>query len=200
VKLVVGLGNPGPRYAATRHNVGFRVVERFAATRGIAFDEARFGGRFGCGVLFHGEHEGATRVALLEPETWMNRSGEAVAEAWEELGLQDPADLLVAYDDVDLPFGRLRLRPRGGAGGHRGVEDIIACLASQEFPRLRFGVGRPDDERVATTDYVLQPFSAEEERALGGHLDRAAEALEVALTEGLAAAMNAFNRDPLSGS
>lgn len=193
MKLLVGLGNPGPRYVATRHNVGSRIVERFAEMRRIAIDEARFGGRFGRGDL-HAADGGSVEVAILEPETWMNRSGEAVSEALAALDL-DPGDLLVVFDDVDLPFGRLRLRPSGGAGGHRGLENIIERLETGAFPRLRFGVGRPVDA-LSTRDYVLEPFSREEERALGGHVARASEALEVALVDGLWPAMSKYNRDP----
>ena len=132
MKLVVGLGNPGPRYADTRHNVGVRVLERFAREHGLALDARRFGSRFGSGWLAGGEPRLA--VALLAPETFMNRSGEAVAEAVAELGLADVAgDLLVVLDDVDLPFGRLRLRAAGGAGGHRGLADVIVRLARQRL-------------------------------------------------------------------
>jgi PTH1 family peptidyl-tRNA hydrolase len=195
VKLVVGLGNPGPRYAATRHNVGFRIVERFAADRRIALDSQRFGGRFGRGSF--AAHGGArVDCGCLLPETFMNRSGEAVREALRKLPVDDLAqDLLVAYDDVDLPFGRLRLRPGGSAGGHRGMSDLIACLGRSDFPRLRFGVGRPSLP-IETADWVLARFSADEEAALGARVAAAADAIEAALVQGVAAAMNRWNRDP----
>jgi peptidyl-tRNA hydrolase, PTH1 family len=193
VKLVVGLGNPGPRYADTRHNVGVRVLERFASDHGLALDARRFGSRFGSGRLASGEPPLA--VALLAPETFMNRSGEAVAEAVAELGLSDVAgDLLVLLDDVDLPFGRLRLRPAGGAGGHRGLADVILRLARSDFARLRFGVGRPAAEQE-TADHVLEAFSAAERTVLPDRIERAARAAEAALRHGVAAAMNEFNRD-----
>ncbi len=135
-------------------------------------------------------------MALLAPETFMNRSGEAVAQAVAELGVDDVAgDLLVVFDDVDLPFGRLRLRPAGGAGGHRGLADVTLRLERSDFARLRFGVGRPAQEQE-TADYVLEPFSAGEQSVLPEHIDRAARALEAALRHGVAAAMNEFNRDP----
>jgi PTH1 family peptidyl-tRNA hydrolase len=194
MKLLVGLGNPGPRYVATRHNVGFRIVEHFADSRGIAIDAQRYGARFGRGALAIPDG-GALDVAILEPQGYMNRSGEPVAAAVGDLGIQDPADVLVAFDDLDLGFGRLRLRPRGSAGGHRGLADIIDWLECSDFPRLRFGVGRPPDLQE-TVDYVLEPFAAEEERTLRGRLAAAADALEMALVEGLAPAMNRFNRDP----
>lgn len=195
MKLVVGLGNPGPRYAHTRHNVGFRVVERLAERRGVLLDEARFQGRFGSGWLPAAGDE-RVAVGLLQPLTFMNCSGSAVAEALAALPVADPAeDLLVVIDDVDLPFGRLRLRPSGGAGGQRGLADVIAALGRQDFPRLRFGIGRPQGEQE-TADWVLSPFSRDELSQLAGRLEAAAEAVECALLEGVSAAMNRFNRNP----
>jgi len=195
VKLVVGLGNPGPRYAATRHNVGFRVALRFAEAQRIEVAEQRFGGRFGRGPA---RAEGGPRldVGVLLPETFMNRSGEVVALALRRLPVEEVAsDLLVVVDDVDLPFGRLRLRPGGSSAGHRGLDDLIARLGRQDFARLRFGVGRPALP-IDTADWVLQRFTSEEERALPPCLATAAEAVLAALSEGCAAAMNRFNRAP----
>jgi PTH1 family peptidyl-tRNA hydrolase len=194
MKLLVGLGNPGPRYVATRHNVGSRIVEHFADTRGIGIDGQRYGGRFGRGALATPDG-GGLEIAILEPQGYMNRSGEPVAAALGDLGIEDPADLLVVFDDLDLPFGRLRLRPGGSAGGHRGLGDIIDWLECNDFPRLRFGVGRPPDLQE-TVDYVLEPFAPEEDRALPQRLSTAGDALEMALVEGLAPAMNRYNRDP----
>lgn len=191
---MVGLGNPGPRYADTRHNVGVRVIERFARDHGLSLDARRFDSRFASGELAHGGARLA--VALLAPETFMNRSGEAVVQAVSALGIGDVAsDLLVAFDDVDLPFGRLRLRPSGGAGGHRGLADVIERLARNDFARLRFGVGRPAPEQD-TVEHVLEAFSAAEQLALPDHIARAARALEAALVAGVYAAMNEFNREP----
>jgi len=199
VKLVVGLGNPGPRYAGTRHNVGFRIAERFAERRGLPLDERRFGGRFGRGRVELGAGLRCD-VGILLPERFMNRSGQVVSEA---LGLLPVGaieqDLLVVFDDVDLPFGRLRLRPGGGAGGHRGLSDVIACLGRDDFPRLRFGVGRPDLP-METADWVLQRFTAAEEALLGERLEAATSAIAAALGEGVAAAMNHVNRDPGAAS
>lgn len=187
MKLVVGLGNPGPRYAATRHNVGFGIVERFGARHGIPIRERRFSGRFGRG------HVGGTEVALLEPLTWMNLSGQAVLEAVRGLSLERLSDdLLLVFDDVDLPFGRLRVRPSGGAGGHKGVADTLARLRRNDFPRLRFGIGRPPPG-VDTADYVLEPFTPEEQAALEPRLDEAANAIEAVVEKGVEAAMNRFN-------
>ena len=198
MKLAVGLGNPGSRYASTRHNVGFRVVERLAQDLGIALDERRFGGLFGCGraVL---EGGGAADVGILEPETWMNRSGDAVAAALEDLGIADcSTDLLVVLDDMDLPFGRLRVRPSGGSGGHNGLAHVLERLGEcgvVGVPRLRFGIGRsgaPD----AAIDWVLSPFSRVEEVSLEEPLAAASLAVQVAFAEGVAPAMDRFNRDP----
>lgn len=190
LKLVVGLGNPGSRYASTRHNVGFRIVEALAQRQGLSLAAERFGGRFARGRL------GDLDLALLQPLTWMNRSGDAVAEALRYLPVADvAADLLVVTDDVDLPFGRLRLRPRGGAGGHRGLEHVIERLGHGDFPRLRFGIGRPEGEGD-TRDWVLTPFSTEEAGLLAERIGLAADAVEAALSQGLEAAMNRFNPDP----
>lgn len=195
MKLVVGLGNPGSRYAGTRHNAGFRVLERFAERLGVALDEERFQGRFGKGWLSASEGP-SEAVGLLEPLTFMNRSGAAVAEALAALPVADPArDLLLVVDDVDLPFGRLRLRPSGGAGGQRGLADVIAVLGRQDFPRLRFGIGRPEGG-LETAEWVLSSFSSDEASRLSGLVSAASEAIEVALLEGVPAAMNRFNRDP----
>jgi len=194
VKLIVGLGNPGRRYEATRHSVGFRIVERFAARWGIELGERCFGGRFGRGVL-RGAEGAPLDVALLEPQTFMNRSGAAVAEALRGLGIEDPAaDLFVVLDDVDLPFGRLRVRASGGAGGHRGLGNVIETIGRSDFPRLRFGVGRPPSP-LDTADWVLDTFSEEEAAQLGERIEAASEAVGAALLEGVTAAMNRFNRD-----
>jgi PTH1 family peptidyl-tRNA hydrolase len=194
VKLVVGLGNPGPRYARTRHNVGFRIAERFAARHAIALDSDRFGARFGRGRIAAPAGGDALDVGVLLPQEFMNCSGDAVALALSKLPLEDPArDLMVAFDDVDLPFGRLRLRAGGGAGGHKGLTDVIAKLGRDDLPRLRFGVGRPSTP-IDVTDWVLQRFSPEEEQALPRLVDEAADALDASLFEGLTAAMNRYNR------
>ncbi|HVP29468.1 MAG TPA: aminoacyl-tRNA hydrolase [Myxococcota bacterium] len=190
MKLVVGLGNPGRRYAGTRHNVGFRVVERFAGKRGISLDQRKFEGRFGRGRVAGGD------VGILAPETFMNLSGRSVAEALRLLPVGDPReDLLVVFDDVDLPFGKLRLRPGGGAGGHKGLRDIIERIGRDDFPRLRFGVGRPPHPGQETADWVLTDFADAEQEELAARLDDAACAVEAVLADGLESAMNRWNRD-----
>jgi PTH1 family peptidyl-tRNA hydrolase len=187
VKLIVGLGNPGPRYERTRHNAGFRVLDAVAVRARAGPAERRFAGRF-VECTLGGEH-----VGLLAPETWMNRSGEAVAQALAVLPIADPAaDLLVVFDDADLPLGRLRLRARGSSGGHNGLADVLERLATDAVPRLRFGIGRPAEPQ-GTVDFVLEPFAAAEEALLKQALPRAADAVACFVAEGIAAAMNRFN-------
>jgi PTH1 family peptidyl-tRNA hydrolase len=207
MKIVVGLGNPGRRYAATRHNIGARIVERFAVDCGFALSERRFESRFGLGPIPskagrspEGPAEGpGLDVALLVPETHMNRSGIAVAEALSSLPVADILeDLLIVVDDLDLPFGRLRIRPRGSSAGHRGLEDIARRIGSGDFPRLRFGIGRPEAENSAV-DWVLDAFSHAEEVALEERIPVAAEAVGSILIDGVVPAMNRYNRDSEAG-
>ena len=198
MKIVVGLGNPGARYAATRHNVGARIVDRFALERGILMTDRRFNSRFGRGRLPRSAGESPERpdleLGLLVPETSMNRSGEAVAEALRGLPVEDVReDLLVVVDDLDLPFGRLRIRPQGGSAGHRGLEDIAERIGTSEFSRLRFGIGRPEAEH-STVDWVLQAFSEAEDLALQERIPLAAEAVAAILIDGVVPSMNRYNR------
>lgn len=195
MKLLVGLGNPGRRYLRTRHNVGFQVALRFAADHGIAVGEEAYEGLFGRGEIRRGDAP-PVEVGVLQPLTFMNLSGDAVAAALADLAIQDPSsDLLVAYDDVDLPFGRLRIRHAGGPGGHNGLLHIIERLGHPRFPRLRFGVGRPPPG-FDTRDYVLEGFSAEERAVLPERIGESADAVTVAFCDGVEAAMNRYNRDP----
>ena len=189
---MLGLGNPGARHAATRHNVGFRIVECLAARHGAVFAPVEaLSGRLARLVL------GGVDCALLEPTTFMNRSGECVAAALACWPALDPErDCLVVYDDLDLPLGRLRLRAAGSAGGHRGMADIARALASTRLPRLRFGIGHPGTA-AAVVDWVLEPFAPEEEReVLPEAIDRAADAVACFLLEGLPVAMDRFNPAP----
>jgi PTH1 family peptidyl-tRNA hydrolase len=193
VKLVVALGNPGRRYARTRHNVGFRVAERLRERWRLPEPGARFDGRFARGRV---ASLGDLDVGVLEPQTFMNESGASVAAALGKLPLAEPAsDLLIVLDDADLPFGKLRLRAEGGDGGHNGLADVLERLGRRDVARLRFGIGRPSVP-METADFVLAAFSAEEEKALPAHLDRAADAVEAFLREGAPAAMNRFNAGP----
>jgi len=190
VKLIVGLGNPGRRYARTRHNVGFRVTERLRERWRFDPPEERWDALFARGRV---AALGGLDVGVLQPQTYMNESGGALAAALRKLPVEDVSrDVLVVLDDADLPFGRLRLRASGSDGGHRGLADVIDRLGTREIPRMRFGIGRPSLP-METKDFVLARFDAEEEAALPGLLDRAAQATECFLAEGVAAAMNRFN-------
>ncbi|HXG53362.1 MAG TPA: aminoacyl-tRNA hydrolase [candidate division Zixibacteria bacterium] len=186
MKLVVGLGNPGKKYERTRHNLGFVVVELVAERRGARLRSRRCDSLVGEAV-FDGE-----RVLLAKPQTYMNRSGAAVRALLKECGAT-PQDLIVVYDDLDLPFGRIRIRPGGSAGGHRGVQSILDELAGASFYRVRLGIGRPP-EGVDPTDYVLEPFTPEEASRLGEFAGRAADAVACLLLEGPERAMGQFNR------
>lgn len=186
-RLVVGLGNPGPEYADTRHNVGFRIVEALARRHGIGLDDPRHAGRLGAGEVR------GRRVGVFEPLTFMNRSGPAVAEVLAAFpGLDPRRDCIVVSDDLDLPTGRIRLRVRGGAGGHRGLGSLIEAIGTMELPRLRFGVGRPPDG-VEVVDHVLTAFDGEEQRALAEQIDTAVDALECFVADGIDAAMDRYN-------
>ena len=193
MKLVVGLGNPGPRYAGTRHNVGLRVVAALAHRLAIPIDRQRFHGLFGRASV-----EGVGEVGFLLPLTFMNRSGDSVAQAVHALGVEPglplaASDVLVCYDDLDLPFAQLRLRSAGGAGGHNGIAHVIDALATPDVARLRVGVGRPPFGEDAI-DYVLGDFAPEQEAQLPVCLERAGEAILCGLREGLGPAMSEFNR------
>ena len=184
--LIVGLGNPGRQYARNRHNVGFLVVSRLAERLGVSFGRLQHKA-----LVAQGRYEGR-RLILAKPQTYMNLSGQAVAPLVRFYKI--PLDhLLVVYDDLDLPPLTLRLRPKGGHGGHKGMRDIIQRLGSQDFPRLRVGIGRPPG-RMEAAAYVLQDFSPAEWEALSPVLDRAVEGLLLWISEGLSAAMNWINR------
>jgi PTH1 family peptidyl-tRNA hydrolase len=184
--LIVGLGNPGERYARTRHNVGFRSVETLAERHSLTFRQQRANSQLAEGII-HGQ-----RVVLVKPQTYMNLSGQAVSALrnWYKI---DPAhELLVIYDDLDLPFARIRIRERGSAGTHNGMRSIVAQLGTTEFPRLRVGIGQPPGKMDAA-DYVLSRFTPEEEAVLPDVLARVADAVDVILREGLITAMNRYN-------
>lgn len=187
--LIVGLGNPGDTYARTRHNIGFRVVTELAHRYQLEFTHKRANARVAEGVIV------GQRVALALPQTFMNLSGQAVVglRGWYKI---DPAtELLVVYDDVDLPFGTLRLRERGSAGTHNGMRSIISLLGSQVFPRLRIGIDRPP-AAWDLASYVLGRFAPEQEAQLPEVIERAADALDTVLREGMVVAMNRINASP----
>lgn len=185
MKLVVGLGNPGKEYSDTRHNAGFAMIAALAARYGIKVKEARFSSLMGRGKISGQE------VWLQQPLTFMNLSGQAVKPALKSLDLL-PAELLVISDDLDLPLGSLRLREQGGSGGHKGLKSIAECLATQEFPRLRLGIGRPH-EGVAVEDYVLARWSGDEKVLLAATVERAMLLVESFVLYGAAEAANRHN-------
>ena len=188
-KLICGLGNPGAEYEGQRHNVGFRIIDAAAERFETKLDRRKFDGRIGQGEI------GKSRVFLFEPQTFMNASGAAVAAAVRFYKI-DAADLLVVHDELDLPFGRLQLKLGGGAGGHNGLISIIEWLGREDFARLRFGIGKPEGpgakERVVS--HVLSDFNPEEQAALEDLVGRAADAVDAWSRDGLASAMNRFNR------
>jgi len=185
LKLVVGLGNPGERYADTRHNIGCMVVVRLAARAGVALKRPAYQGLCGVGRLVGEE------ATLLLPQTYMNRSGASVAPACQSLGIA-PGDLIVVHDEIDLPFGTLRIKVGGGHGGHNGLRSIIDALGHGDFIRVRLGVGRPPVDGDVS-GYVLSRFASAERQALVDLLEQAAAAVETILTRGPAATMNEFN-------
>ncbi len=189
-RLVAGLGNPGTKYARTRHNVGFRIVERLASAEGVEFRRER---NWDADAAQLRRPDGS-RVVLLKPQTFMNLSGRAVAAAARFYKI-DPGEVLVVFDDADLPLGKLRLREGGRAGGHKGMLSIIASMGTDRIARLKFGVDRENrDPRQNLIDHVLGQFTPDEECELENCLDHAADAVRYALACGLPEAMNAFNR------
>jgi len=185
--LVVGLGNPGAQYARSRHNVGFRVVDALARAHGLSFardKEAR--AHVATGRI------GDARVILAKPQTYMNLSGRTAGRLLRAHSLPIEC-LLVVYDDLDLPLGRLRLRGEGGSGGHKGMRSIQEVVGTQAFPRLRVGIDRPP-AGVDPADYVLQPFDVPDRPLLDAVIDRAVSAVECWLAEGMTAAMDRFNQ------
>ena len=185
MKLIVGLGNPDRRYRRTRHNVGWDVIERLARRWGVTLDQEDGWARVGSTKV--GRH----RILLAKPQTYVNRSGVAVADLLRRHRVR-VEDLLVIADDLDLPSGRLRLRGAGSHGGHNGLRSIIEALGRDDFPRLRVGIGRPP-AGVDPAEFVLTPFREDEDGVMQAALDRAADAVETVLREGLPAAMNRFN-------
>jgi PTH1 family peptidyl-tRNA hydrolase len=182
--LVAGLGNPGPRHAADRHNVGWMVIDDVARRCGASF-KSKFNGRF-AETRIDGH-----RIALLEPETFMNESGRSISAA-SRFYKVTPEGVLVVHDDVDLEFGRLQARAGGGLAGHNGLRSIAQALGSPEFLRLRVGVGRPGrGDRRDVADFVLAPFEADEDR--DEIVARAADAVELIIRDGLEEAQRRFN-------
>jgi len=192
VKLIVGLGNPGAEYALTPHNAGFLAIDRIAAICAVQVANRR--GRALTGRARLAGHD----VLLAKPETFMNLSGLSVAALLQELEL-GVEDLIVLYDELAIPLGQLRIRERGSAGGHNGVKSISGVLGTEEWTRVRIGVGKPPTEsgravKAGGTDYLLSPMRKQALAELDEVLDQAVRAVEAVLTKGVSAAMNAFNR------
>lgn len=186
MKIIAGLGNPTKEYEGTRHNIGFSVIDRLAEQYNINMKEKKFKAICGKGVIC------AEKVLLLKPQTFMNLSGESIIEAIRFYKCDPEEDLIVIYDDIDLDVGRLRIRGKGSAGGHNGVKSIISHIGTQNFSRIRVGVGaKPQGWDLA--DYVLGHFSGEEQEAIDEGRALACKAAEVILEDGVAAAMNQFN-------
>lgn len=184
--MVVGLGNPGPEYKGTRHNVGFEVVDALASEWGLSWQHSK---------TWRALWAKNEKVILVKPASYMNRSGEPLAAVADFYKIE-PAQILVVLDDIALELGRLRLRSEGGTGGHNGLESVILQLGTEEIPRLRIGIGAAPVE--GATDYVLGRFFEEEQPLVEKALARAAEAVKCAIDKGLLSAMNLFNKNPES--
>lgn len=185
-RLIVGLGNPGEQYAGTRHNVGFWIISLLARRHSVALRFHRYHSRFGMGTI------AGVPLVLAQPMTYMNRSGEAVRALLRAYALT-PDQMLVVYDDVALPLGTLRTRPSGSAGGHNGMRSIIEAIGTQQFPRLRFGIGiAPKDTDLA--EFVLSPFEPHEKPLVQCLLEIACDACEAWLTEPIERVMARYNR------
>jgi len=183
MKVIVGLGNPGPRYKDTRHNVGFQTLEELARRHPVQRQESRFDA-----IIAHLQIK-QEKVFLLKPLTYMNLSGKAVRAliAYYKIDLRD---IIVIYDDMDLPVGNLRIRSAGGTGGHRGMTSLVENLGTREFARIRIGIGRPPHEAI---DWVLGRFSPEEKPLISNAVAQAADAVETWIAHGIEKAMNEYN-------
>ena len=188
MKLIVGLGNPGRQYAATRHNVGFLVVDRLARPHGLSGAKTKFHAGVIEGVIAE------QRVMLMQPTTYMNRSGLAVGEAAGFYKLE-ASDVMVVVDDTALPVGQIRLRAGGSSGGHNGLADIERALGTRQYPRLRVGVGEPrvGEHRIPQRDYVLSPFGEDQRRPIDDAIEQACDGVEIWLREGIDLAMTRSN-------
>jgi len=186
VKLVVGLGNPGPEYECSPHNMGFAVVDRLAERHDVGLTRRKAHSLCGHFLL------GSEKIWLVQPQTFMNNSGAAVAEWFRKEGC-GPEDLVVLADELDLPWGTIQIRQRGGSAGHHGLESIMQAIGTKAFTRMRIGVA-PEHELNDPVSYLLRPVRTERRRSLGPVVDRAADAAEMILREGAAKAMNRFNR------
>ena len=182
--IIVGLGNPGDKYEKTRHNVGFMVMDRLSDVMNVSISTTKFKGEY-VKFKYHGED-----VILLKPMTYMNNSGESVRQVMDYFKI-DVEDLLVVYDDMDMPTGKLRLREKGSAGGHNGIKSIIAHVGTQNLKRIRVGISK--NKLYSVVDWVLGHYSKEEEKLISEGAKHAAEAVLCYLDDGFNKAMNKFN-------
>jgi len=194
LRVIVGLGNPGIRYQSTRHNIGVRVLERTSEQWSIGL---HLSGPAWLGQGHVGSPAQAVDVVLAIPQAWMNQSGQAVKALLDQVACA-PHDLVIVHDDLDLEVGRLRIKRSGGTGGHNGVESIITELGTDQFSRMKIGIGRPAPGMEAE-DYVLEAFSKDELSIVDESIDRAVLALECLVLQGLDAAMNQFNANEPEG-
>lgn len=186
MKVIVGLGNPGFKYKNTRHNIGFTVIDELSKRLHVPVKKNKFHAVYGIGL------SGNEKVALLQPLTYMNASGEAVRPFLDYY--QVPAeDMIIIYDDLDLPTGKIRLRPKGGTGGHNGMKSLVAHLGTKEFKRIRIGINHPDEDHDII-DYVLRPFSRKEKTLVRNAVEQAASACEKWLTTPFPEVMNEYNK------
>ena len=183
--LIVGLGNPGEKYAHTRHNMGFDVIDELASTMGVDLDTKKFKGHVGQGRI------GSEKVLLLKPDTFMNLSGDSVSQAIQFYKIDPEEELIVISDDINLDVGRLRIRAKGSAGGHNGLKDIIAKCGTQNFKRIRVGVGMKEQKDLAK--HVLSTFRKEDQSLVKESIEKAAKAASGMIIEGTETAMNLFN-------
>jgi len=191
MKLIVGLGNPGRIYAHNRHNIGFMCLSHFAKAQGIRFDKKQGQARVGTGEVAGSE------LVVARPQTHMNLSGESVIRLVKKFNIS-LSDLIVIHDDLDLPLGKIRLSQGSSSGGHKGIDSIITHLESQDFTRIKVGIGRPaessaKDKEAEIIDYVLSDFTPEERKTVTQVMPKVSEAILYLLTEGLTAAMNKYN-------
>lgn len=183
--IITGLGNPGQKYKSTRHNVGFMALDKIAKKLSVKVSKVKFKGLFGS-TNYKGE-----KVLLLKPHTYMNRSGEGVKDIISFYKIP-PENLIVIYDDMDLPLGKIRVRPKGSSAGHNGIKSIIYQLSSENFARVRIGIGKPP-ENFETANYVLGKFNDTEKEIIEKAIDAAADAALVIVEKGIQDAMNRFN-------
>jgi len=189
MKLIVGLGNPGRVYANNRHNIGFICLNHFARSQGIKFDQKRGLARIGTGEV------AGSKVVVAKPQTYVNLSGQSVSRLVQKFNI-NPNDLLVIHDDLDLPLTKIRISHGSSSGGHKGIDSIISYLESQDFIRIRVGIGRPNNAEISEDEiiaYVLSDFTAEQKQAIDQAIPKVSEAILCLLTEGLTPAMNRYN-------